>query len=85
MCAGVYLICMNAVEGLYVNYFLKECVGERGWMSACHIYSAICSPYCLSIHDNNHSLIICVCVWGGVQYSVLYGQNKPQVTVDLQN
>lgn len=36
VCAGVYLVCMNAVEGLYVND-LKECVGERGRMSACQI------------------------------------------------
>lgn len=29
-CVGVYLICMNAVEGLCVNDFVEECVGRGG-------------------------------------------------------
>lgn len=44
LCVGVYLICMNAVEGLCVNDFLEECVGKRGRMSACHMCKCYMQP-----------------------------------------
>lgn len=54
---------MNAAEGQCVNDFMEECAGRGGRCLLVICVSAVCSPHRLTwpkIHDNNHSLIVCV-------------------------